>query len=112
MTHNSTNQNDIETNKIERVASQQLEKHYQNCPYEKSKKTWLDSAMLKVLVAILVTVGPLAISGFNYVKGLEQRVALIENNNQIINEIKFDVREIKKEVTDLKIQIAKGNQVP
>jgi hypothetical protein len=107
MTQSSTNQNDIETNKIERVAQKQLESHYANCPFEKSKKTWLDSHMLKVLVAILVTVGPLAISGFNYVKGLEQRVAILEYNTQIIQEIRQDIKEIKKDINLLQLQVAK-----
>jgi hypothetical protein len=122
MTHNSTNQNEIET-KIERVASQQLESHFANCPFEKSKKQWFDAQLLRILVAILVTVGPFILAGFTYIKDVEKdfdkRLSVAELNIQQMSKVeikldKIDTRMEKMEanIVDIKIQIAKGSLAP
>ncbi len=95
-------QNEIETNKIEKV----LEKHKEQCPYRKDKETWFDSKMLKILGIGYTISAPWFIWASVSIFSLNAEVALVKQKQDVIQEINLELKEIRKEINTIKVDIA------
>ena len=98
----SNNQAHIETEVINKA----LTKHRESCPYEKEKENWFDAKLLKVAGVIIGILSPLFVWLVVSIFTLQGEVALVKQKQDVIQEINTELKEIRKEINQIKIDIA------
>lgn len=76
------------------------------CPYEKDKETWFDSKMLKAAGVIIGLLSPLFVWIVVSIFTMQGDVALVKQKQDVIQEINAELKEIRKEINMVKIDIA------
>jgi hypothetical protein len=97
-----TDPNDVKTEVIRKA----LIKHREDCPYEKDKDQWLDARFLKVAGVIIGILSPLFVWIVVSIFTLQGEVALIKQKQDVISEINTELKEIRKEINQIKVDIA------
>jgi hypothetical protein len=98
--------NQDETKIIEKT----LEKHKEQCPYNKDKDNWFDSRLIKVAGTVLTLLTPLFVWIVLEIFAVKGEVALVKQRQDIIMEMQRDIRDIKDSLVDLKIKVGKIEQ--
>lgn len=96
------NQNEIDTAIIQKA----INKHNENCPYRKEKETWFNSQMLKVIGVTCAFLSPWFIWATVSIFNLNGDVALVKQKQDAIAEINTELKEIRKEINAIKVDLA------
>jgi hypothetical protein len=77
---------------------------------EKKMEPFFNTQLLKIAVACFTFIAPIAISFFIWIAGMDKRLTIVEEKQNTIVEMRDDIKQMGKELNDIKLQLAKMNR--